>query len=66
MSYNKYSVQGFLKKKVNEIKFLQKSQKYKRYFTLDHNSKKLRVHKSNNPNSEYKMFEYKEILALHL
>ena len=66
MSYNKYSVQGFLKKRVNEIKFLQTSQKYKRYFTLDHNSKKMRVHKSNHPSSDYKMYEYKEVLALYL
>lgn len=66
MSYNKYSVQGFLKKRVNEVKFLQKSSVYKRYFTLDHNSKKMRVHQTNDPNSEYKMFEYVEIQAMNL
>ena len=66
MSYNKYNVQGFLKKNVNENKFFQKNKKHKRYFTLDHNSKRMRVHQSNDPNSEYKLFEYRDILALNL
>lgn len=66
MSYNKYSVQGFLKKKSTEMKFLNASMKLKRYFTLDHNSKKMRIHHNNNPNSEYKLFEYREICGMYL
>lgn len=40
--------------------------KYKRYFTLDHNSKRMRIHQTNDPSSEYKLFEYRDIVALNL
>lgn len=66
MSYQRHSVQGFLKKYVDTVKFFQKSLKYKRYFTLDHNAKKMRIHRSNDPQSEYKLFEYKDILGMNL
>ena len=38
MSYQRLSVQGFLKKEVASNKFFQKSMLYKRYFVLDHNA----------------------------
>ena len=44
MSYQRFAVQGFLKKYVNKVKFFQKKMKYKRYFVLDHNARKMRIH----------------------
>ena len=38
---------------------------YKRYFVLDHNAKKMRIHKTNDPHSEYKLLDYSEILSLN-
>lgn len=44
MSYARQSVQGFLKKRVQEVKFWQKKVKPKRYFVIDHVSFKLRIY----------------------
>jgi len=61
MSYQRFAVQGFMKKYVNEIKLFQRKVKYKRYFVLDHNGKKMRIHKTNDPMSDYKLFNYSDI-----
>lgn len=66
MSYMKFAVQGFLKKEVQERQLFQRNKLYKRYFVLDHNQKKMRVHKTNDPNSEFKIFEYKDILSVDI
>ena len=66
MSYQHISVQGFLKKFVKSIKLFQKSLYYKRYFVLDHTARKMRVHQTNDPHSEYKLFEYKDILGIQV
>ena len=60
MSYQRLSVQGFIKKKGEESGMFKKS-KYKRYFTLDHYKMRMRIHKTNDPKSEYKLFHYNEI-----
>lgn len=67
MSYQRLAVQGFLKKQAREVKiFFKKNTKYKRYFVLDHNAKKMRVHTSNDPMSEYKLFGYNDILSVSI
>ena len=37
---------------------------YKRYFVLDHNAQKMRIHKTNDPHSEYKLYDYQEVLSI--
>ena len=64
LSYQRFAVQGFLKKEVKEAKLFQKKKKYKRYFVMDHNAKKMRIHQSNDPTSEYKLFNYTDILEV--
>ena len=61
MSYQRYAVQGFLKKDAKETKLFQRKSIYKRYFVLDHNAKKMRIHKTNDPMSEYKLYNYQDI-----
>ena len=64
MSYQRFAVQGFLKKYVNEVKLFQRKVKYKRYFVLDNNGKKMRIHKTNDPQSDYKLFNFSDIQAV--
>lgn len=66
MSYQRFSVQGFLKKLVQKVKFFQKHLTYKRYFVLDHNGQKMRVHKTNEPQSEYKLHYYADITSIYM
>ena len=51
-----------LKKNLKKRKLFQKKTKYKRYFVLDHNAKKMRVHQTNDPHSEYKLMSYSDII----
>jgi hypothetical protein len=46
---------------VSEVKFFQRSLRYKRYFVLDHSARKMRIHKTNDPASEYKLYDYNDI-----
>ena len=62
-SYQRFTVQGFLKKKAKDQKFFQKGAIYKRYFVLDHSASKMRIHQSNDPRSSYKIVKYSEIQA---
>ena len=58
-------MQGFLKKQVKDKGLFQRKDKtLKRYFVLDHHSKKMRIHKTNDPKSEYTLFEYNEIFNI--
>ena len=53
-----------MKKYVNKVKFFQKKMKYKRYFVLDHNARKMRIHQTNDPHSEYKLLLYTDIKTI--
>ena len=66
MSYKKYCVQGFLKKMVQEVKFFQTSFTHKRYFVLDHYMQRMRIHKTNEAQSDYKIVHYRDILDVRM
>jgi hypothetical protein len=37
----------------------------RRYFVLDHTAQKMRIHKTNDPHSDYKIYDYLEILSVN-
>ena len=36
----------------------------KRYWVIDYTSEKMRIHKTNDPRSEYKVFQFADILSI--
>ena len=60
LCYKRASVQGFLKKQT-EKNGMFGNRTLKRYFTLDHMKGKMRIHKTNDPQSDYKLINYAEI-----